>query len=76
MREWNYVADVAHARYGQYQALEAQAEARVRRGAEAAGVKVPVEVGGGYVHLGHAGGEVGVVFLALRATDDFADARK
>ena len=35
--EGNHVADVAHARHEQHEALEAQAEAGVRRGAEAAG---------------------------------------
>ena len=49
--ERNDVADVSHTCHEEQQALEAEAEARVRHGAVAAGVDVPLEVLAGHAQL-------------------------
>src|SRR5690606_19574977 len=69
------VADVGQAADVDDQALEAQAEARVRDGAVAAEVAVPAVVLAVEAELVHARVEHVQALLALRAADDLADAR-
>ena len=63
--EGDDVADVGHAGDEEHEALEAEAEAAVGHGAEAAGVEIPPHVFHGDVELFDAGHEFVVVFFAL-----------
>src|SRR5512144_3124541 len=72
----NRIADIRQPADIDDEALEAQAEARVRHRAVAAEVAIPLVVRGIELELPHARIEHVEALLALRAADDLADARR
>src|SRR5262245_3242697 len=72
-REGDDVADVAHTGDELDDAFEAEAEAGVRYGAEAARVEIPLVVFFRQSHLADAGLEFVEALLPLAAADDLAD---
>src|SRR5260370_25829537 len=73
-REWNHVADVAHAGQKQQHPLQAEAEARMRHRAVAAQIKIPPVRGRVEALLLHTLFEHVETLLALAAANDLADA--
>src|SRR5690606_41358789 len=75
-RPWagDHIPDAAHAGHEGHEALQPQAEARVRYGTEAACVQEPPELFLGHAHLVHPLLQHIQSFLALAAADDLADA--
>ena len=75
-RERLHVTDVGHARHEKQQAVEAQAEARVRRRTPAAGIEIPPEFLLVHAQFGDSCMKFAIIGLSLRTADDFADSRE
>jgi hypothetical protein len=74
--EWDYIADVTHTCYEEYESFESKTETCMWAGAEAAGIQVPAHLIYGQVHFFHAGNQFVVVFFSLGAANYFTNAWK